>query len=263
MIGLILTSALLGSPGASGNELLAVGDAAYHDGLAHRDDASNARPYFVRAAEAYEAAWAGGARTPAVARNMAQARYLAGELGRCLGNYRRGLQAFPHDPDLRAGLAFAREQVQYPLTGDLAEVARPRVVGSVLDRLPLSLVQLAWAAVAVAAVGWLVLARAWVSARGGLALVGGPLVLAAAAGGGWLWWEDARKRAHWAEPTAVVVTPAELRTGNSDDYPKRLDARLPAGVELEVLNERGGWLQVELGGGTVGWVPAGRLAQVD
>ena len=76
--------------------------------------------------------------------------------------------------------------MQYPLTGDLGDAARPRDVGSLLDRLPLSVVPLAWAAVVVAAIGWLVLARAWVSARGGLALVGGALVLAAGAGGGWL-----------------------------------------------------------------------------
>jgi hypothetical protein len=262
VIGLILTTALLGSPGTSGNDLLAAGDAAYHEGLVHRDDAARARPHFVRAAESYEAAWDGGTRTPAVARNMAQARSLAGDLGGCLRDYRRGLGAFPHDPDLRAGLAFAREQVQYPLSSDLGDAARPREAGSLLDRLPLAFVPLAWAAVAVAGVGWLVLARAWVSARGGLALVGGGLVLAAGAGGGWLWWEDGRKRAHWAEPTAVVAAPTEVRTGNSDEYPKRLDARLPAGVELRVLTERGGWLQVELGGGTVGWVPAGRVVRV-
>ena len=263
MIGLVLTSALLVLPGASGNELVAAADAAYRDGLAARADAARARPHFVRAAEGYEAAWEGGTRNPAVARNMAQARYLAGDLGASIRDYRRGLRAFPHDPDLRAGLAFAREQVQYPLTADLAEAAGPREAGSLLDRLPLSFVQLAWVAVVAAAVGWLLLARAWVAARGGLALVGGGLVLAAAAGGGWLWWEDGRQRAHWAEPTAVVATPTDLRTGNSDEYPRRVDARLPAGVEMKLLGERGGWVQVELSGGVVGWVPAGRVVLVE
>ena len=52
-----------------------------------------------------------------------------------------------------------------------------------------------------------------------------------------------------------MTTPTELRTGNSDEYPRRQDARLPAGVELKVLNERGGWLHVELANGVAGWVP--------
>jgi hypothetical protein len=30
-----------------------------------------------------------------------------------------------------------------------------------------------------------------------------------------------------------------------------------------LLGERGGWLQVELADGTVGWAPAGRLVRVD
>lgn len=262
MIALLLTSVLLASPVASANELLAAADAAYREGLDARDDAARARPYFVRAAEGYESAWEVGTQTPAVARNRAQARLLAGELGACIRDYRRGLRAFPHDPDLWAGLAFARARVQYPLAGDLAEVTRPREAGSLFHRLPLSFVQMAWVAVGVAGVGWLTLARAWVSARGGQALVGGAMVLTAAVGGGWLWWEDGRRRAHWAEPTAVVAAPTDVRTGNSEEYPKRLDARLPAGVELKVLRERGGWLQVELSGGLVGWVPAGRVVQV-
>jgi hypothetical protein len=237
---------------------------AYHAGLAERADSAKARPHFVRAAEAYEAAWDRGTRTPAVARNMAQARYLASNLGRCIADYRRGLMLFPHDPDLRHGLAFARGRVEYPLVGDLADMARPRDPPSLLDRLPVSPTRLALVAVGLWAIGWFVLARAWMTARGGLALAGGALVLAAMLIGAWLGWEDARKRSRWAEPTAVVLAPGtDLRTGNSDEYPKRFDGRLPAGVEVRVLAERGGWLQVELADGNVGWAPAGRLAKVE
>jgi len=254
VIALVLASVLFASPGGPTPDLGAA-EAAYRDGLDARADAAKARPHFVRAAELYEAAWDAGTRSPAIARNMAQARYLAGDPGRCVRDYRRGLREFPHDPGLRAGLAFARERVAYPHAGDLADAARPRDVGTPLDRLPLSFSQLAWVAVAAAGLGWLALARAWITARGGLALVGAALLLVAAAGGGGLWWEDGRRRAHWAEPTAVVTAPTDLRTGNSDEYPRRLDARLPAGAELKVLGERGGWLHVELAGGTVGWVP--------
>jgi hypothetical protein len=266
VIGFVLAAALVASPGretSHGSELLAAADAAYRSGIEARADAALARPHFIRAAETYEAAWDSETQTAAVARNMAQSRYLAGDLGGCIRDYRRGLRHFPHDQDLRAGLAFAREQVLYPHTGDLADAARPRESGSPLDRLPLSFVRLAGLAVVIAGLGWLTLARAWVTARGGLALIGGAMVVVAAVGGGWLWWEDGRRRAHFGEPTAVVTSATDLRTGNSEEYPRRLDARLPAGVELKILGKRGGWLHVEMAGGTVGWVPKGQVVDVN
>jgi hypothetical protein len=246
------------------DELMAAAAQAYRAGLDARADAAKARPHFARAAECYERVWERGTRTPVVARNMAQARFLAGDLGRAIRDYRRGLRTAPHDRELRHGLNYAREQVAYPLTGDLADASRPREVQTPLDRLPLPLPRLGWVAVAVSAVGWLVLARAWAGARGGLALFGGGLVLAAAVLGGWLLFETDRARARWAQPTAVIIAPgADLRTGNSDEYPKRLDGRLPAGVELRVLGERGGWLHVELASGAAGWVPRQSTVEVD
>ena len=257
LLGVVLTAA----PGA---DTLADADAAYRAGVEARADAARARPSFVRAAEGYEAAWANGPRDPTLARNMAQSRYLAGDLGASIRNYRRGLREFPHDPDLRAGLAFARGQVAYPHVGDMADAARPREAETVFDRVPVPFYRLAWVVIAVAGIGWLTLARGWVTARGGLALTGGAMILGAAAAGGWLGWEDDKLRARWAEPTAVVTgSGTDVRTGNSDEYPKRLEGRLPAGVELKVLGERGGWLHVELASGPVGWVPKGRVVTVD
>jgi hypothetical protein len=258
VIELFMMSMITVSPGHE----LGEAEAAYREGIANRNDAARARPHFVHAAELYEAAWQAGARTSAGARNMAQARYLAGELGACIRDYRLALRQFPHDPDLKAGLEFAREQVAYSRTGDVAEATRPRDAHSVLDRLPVSFIRLAALTALVAALGWLALARAWVSGRRGLGLVGGTVVLVAAAGGGWLAWEDSQQRAHWSEPAAVVAAPTDLRTGNSEEYPRRLDARLPAGAELKLLGERGDWLHVELGGGVVGWVPREHVVEI-
>ena len=242
---------------------LAEGDEAYRAGLAERADSAKARPHLLRAAGGYEAAWARGPRTASLARNMAQSRYLAGDLGRSIRDYRRGLKEFPHDPDLRRGLAFVRGRVEYPLVGDLPEATRPRDPPSLLDRLPVPIVRLAVLTVGLWAVGWFVLARAWVTARGGLAVVGALLVLGALGTGGWLWWEDGRLRARWGEPAAVVVAPTEVRAGNSNEYPRRIEGRLPTGVEVRVLGERGKWVHVELADGTAGWVPAGRMARVE
>jgi Bacterial SH3 domain len=268
MIALALVAAVATGPSpidqAGNGDLLAAAESAYRAGLDARTDAARARPHFVRAAELYEAIWDQGNRTPATARNMAQCRYLAGDVGRSIQDYRRGLKAFPHNGDLRVGLAFAREQVAYPLVGEVADAARPVDSPSAFDRLRIPVHRLAWVAIGLSALGWFVLARAWFTARGGLALFGGALVFAALALGAGLWWEDSRQRARWTQPAAVVLAPGtDLRTGNSDEYPKRLDGRLPAGVEVKVLGERGGWLQVELASGAIGWVAKERVSEVN
>jgi Bacterial SH3 domain len=260
---LFLTVAIAASPASSSEELLAEARESYQSGLREQADSARAQPHFLRAAEAYERAWDAGTQTVAVARNMAQSRLLAGDLGGCIRNYRRGLQQYPHNPDLRRGLAFAREQVAYSHSSEVADAARPREAGSAFDRLPFSLVHLALFSVSLAALGWIVLARAWMTSRTGLALFGGAAIMIAALIGGGLWWEDLQARQHWSEPTAVLLAPADLRTGNSTEYPRRLDGRLPAGVEVKVLGERGGWLQVELAGGVVGWIQVDHIAVVN
>jgi hypothetical protein len=255
VISLLLAALLNATPADAG--------ASYRAGLAARADAAAARPHFVEAADGFEAQWDRGDRTPGLANNMAQARLLAGDVGRAIRNYRRGLRAFPHDPGLKRGLEFARGEVSYPLANDVRDLARPRETGSLLDRLPLTISRLIAGAALLAAVGWVTLARAAIVRRGGLALVGAAMVVGATAVGVWGWMEDDRARRHWGERTAVVTQGAELRMGNSDEYPKRIDGRLPAGTELRVLGDRGGWFHVELGSGIAGWVRGNRAAEVD
>jgi hypothetical protein len=77
---------------------------------------------------------------------------------------------------------------------------------------------------------------------------------------GLLRWNAAEERRTEPVTLAIVaVTDAkwrELRTGNGFSYPPRLDGPLPAGLEAKVLHQRGGWLQLELSNGAVGWLPA-------
>ena len=67
----------------------------------------------------------------------------------------------------------------------------------------------------------------------------------------------------WATPTAVTVSSSEIFMGNSEDYPRRIDAKVPPGVEMRILGERGGWLHVELADGTIGWIRQSRVATTD
>ena len=64
-------------------------------------------------------------------------------------------------------------------------------------------------------------------------------------------WRSARRDA--AQPIVVASHDEPLRAGNGVEYPPILD--LPRGAEIRKLFDRGGWLQVETGGGLVGWVP--------
>jgi hypothetical protein len=262
MIALVLSASILVEP-SKHPELLAEAETAYRAGLDARDDTAKARTHFIRSAEAYERLWENGHGNAAIARGMAQARLLAGDLGRAIRDYRRGLRVAPHDADLRRGLDAARGRVVFPHSGDLAESARARDADTRLDRIGIPFATMLLVVLAVSAIGWLTMARAWVTSRGGLAVSGGVLVLIAAAFGVWLGWENSRLRAHWSAPAAVVVAPVELRTGNSTEYTLRVEGRLPAGVEFRVLGERGGWLHVELADGAAGWVPESRVVLVD
>lgn len=247
------------SPGESFSEAAA----EYRAGLELRDDSARARPHFLRAAEAFEQLWNDGTRTAMVARNMAQARFLAGDIGRSIRDYRRGLKVEPHNPELLRNLDRVRDQVAHPLTGDVSHAARPRERTSPIERIGLPRLWLAAVALGTWALGWFVLARAWLAVRGGLAIVAGLMVVGGAILGGGLVWDSNRAQAHWSAPTAVVVSPVEIRTGNNDNYPRRLDGRLPAGVELHIVGERGGWLHIELADGSAGWVPSESVAMVD
>jgi hypothetical protein len=72
-----------------------------------------------------------------------------------------------------------------------------------------------------------------------------------------LWVKDLRDAERDREfPLVVVARETTLRRGNADAYPPRLGSRLPRGVEARKLNERGGWIQVRLAGGAIGWLPA-------
>jgi len=255
MIGLLFSATMIASPPLAAEE--------YRAGLESRADAAQARLHFLRAAEEFERAWNSGERNTGIARNMAQSRFLAGDVGRAIRDYRRGLRLAPHVHELLEGLTSVRERISYPLASDRGSSLSPVEASSGLDRIAVSWHRLAWGAIALSALGWFLLARGWRSSRRELLGLGLGSIVVAAALGGWLGWEDHRLRSHWAEPTAVVVSATDLRTGNSEEYPRRIEVRLPAGTELRVLGERGGWLQVELPDGTTGWVSSSFVVQVD
>jgi hypothetical protein len=189
--------------------------------------------------------------SPALAFKVGNAWFLAGDLPRAIAAYRRGLTLDPGDDALRAALDYAREQVHYPPAPDVVLQLRPE-----RDYWPRWLTLRTFGGNAVAAYFAACLAAArWRMTRRRRWLIGAAVLLAVAAvpivGFGIECLQNQREA---AEPIMVVARDAPLRAGNGADYPPKLE--LPRGCEIRRLFERGGWLQVQTGGGVVGWLPA-------
>jgi len=67
---------------------------------------------FADAAAAYESILKTGAQSPALLFNTGNAEFKAGHLGKAIAAYRQAEQLEPRDAELRANLAFVRNQVQ-------------------------------------------------------------------------------------------------------------------------------------------------------
>jgi hypothetical protein len=81
---------------------------------------------------------------------------------------------------------------------------------------------------------------------------------------GVLWWQDAKHRERTeSRPLVIVREDIELRKGNAEKFELRFAQRLPKGVEARELSRRGGWVQVELAGGAVGWLPEKSVIVLD
>ncbi len=67
---------------------------------------------FAAAANSYESILQTGAQSPALLFNAGNAEFKSGYLGKAIAAYRQAAQLSPRDAELRANLAFVRNQVQ-------------------------------------------------------------------------------------------------------------------------------------------------------
>lgn len=220
-------------------------DAAFARGVDAKGDTRAALPHFIEAAKGYDAEWQAGQRSPALATNRSRAHALAGDLPGGILAARAGLADTPTDSELVRQLETLRDAVPYP------QGLRPEKASGLRTRLS------PWDVFAVAAAGVLLLlvglARRFTTRDGWaipVAVVGVVLLVLAAAAV----WQLHREQS--AQPTVLVLTRSTtLRRGNGDAYPSRLDGDLPRGAEVSERLRRGGWVQVELPGGVLGWLP--------
>jgi tetratricopeptide (TPR) repeat protein len=242
------------------DELRTKAEAAFHDGVQLSAKTPNdARQRFAASAALYEQLREAGVASALLYRDQGNAYFLAGDLPRAILAYRRGLRLVPNDLELWHNLGTARQEVKLPPPGTLG---RPPVDHRPpwLPRLPEWILPVALGLYAAGCLAW---ARWWMVRRGRGLMMGGALFLLAALLGAALAleaWDDDRDR---QRPLVVIAEEGVLlRRGNGQSYPARFETPLPRGAEGRLIHERGDWLQIELSGGEIGWVPR-KYAVVD
>jgi hypothetical protein len=251
----LIVLALLTEPVAAATpaETLAAAEASFAEGTGLRHHEAKARPRFAQAAAGFDELWNQGFRSPELALNRSRAHRLAGNLPKAIASLHDGLAAARFSQPLWAELADARAAVAFPIDGELSAQCRPHPRAGVSTRMSRAD---AW----ILSGGlWLVACAAvarFAMTRNGFCLIAAGIVVVVLLVLGGLWVQDERTRKRdEALPLLIVSEDVVLRRGNAEAYPPRLDSELPRGAEVRELSRRGGWVQVQLSGGAVGWLP--------
>jgi tetratricopeptide (TPR) repeat protein len=198
---------------------------------------------FTEAAKAYESILQTGARSPALLFNYGNAEFKSSHLGQAIVAYRRAELLAPRDPELRANLAFVRNQVQ---GATLRESRWQNWVGTLtLNEGTLLTVIFFWLLFTLLAVQQL--RPALVSKLKSATQIFAALTIFSGAVLG------LQAAEHFSKSTAVVITDnVTARSGPFDDAQNSFAAR--DGAELSVLDRHGDWIQVANGAGKTGWL---------
>lgn len=203
---------------------------------------------FSDAATAYETLIQSGPVSPALYFNLGNAHFKSSHLGRAIAAYRQAEQLAPRDPDIRANLQFARNQVQGPTLPPgrwqhwLGKLTVNEWTTHTATALWLCLLTLALRQ----------LRPAWKSSLRNFALGSG---LATVALGICL----VAVRFATAQPTAIVTGHENpVRSGPLDEAQVVFTAH--DGAELAVLDTKDNWLQVSAGQRN-GWLKREQVRQ--
>ena len=199
---------------------------------------------FADAANAYEKILASGAASPNLLFNYGNAEFKSGNLGKAIAAFRRAELLAPRDSEIRANLAFVRNQVQGATVHEsfwqnwlgnlsLNEWTVFAAIAFWLTFLLLAAKQIRPAlATKLKSVTWIFAA---------LTIFSGTILGVQAAN-------------HFSRQTAVVISAqATARSGPFDDAQSAFTSR--DGAELSVLDRRDDWVQVADGSGKIGWLP--------
>ena len=200
---------------------------------------------FANAAIAYENILQSGAQSPALLFNAGNAEFKSGHLGKAIAAYRQAAQLSPRDAELRANLAFVRNQVQ---GATLRESRWQNWVSTLtLNEGTMLTAVLFWLT------SGLLVARqirpALVPKLKSATQIFAVLLIFSATVLG------LQAANHFSRATAVVVAAeATARSGPFDEAQSAFTVR--DGAELSVLDRHDDWVQVANGAGKTGWLPA-------
>jgi tetratricopeptide (TPR) repeat protein len=204
---------------------------------------------FFDAVAAYDKILQTGAQSPALLFNCANAEFKSGHLGKAIAAYRQAAQLSPRDAELRANLAFVRNQVQ----GATARESRwQNWVGSLtLNEGALLTAVFFWLLFA------LLTARQIRPALSPKLQSATRLVIAATIFSGVVLALQAAN--HFNSAVAIVTSDkATARSGPFDDAQSAFVAH--DGAELKVLDRHEGWVQVANNAGKIGWLSKKQVA---
>jgi len=203
---------------------------------------------FAEAAAAYEKLLQSGEAAPALCFNLGNAFFKDGEIGRAIAAYRKGEQLAPRDPDIRANLQFARNQVQGPtrvVAGWQRGLGKLNLnewtwLGAGSVWLCLSLLTLFQLRPALKAImrNYLI----------GLALIA--VCVCACLG-------VALQQAHFSHLAIVVARDAGVHQGPLDE--SKIAFHAHDGAELEILDQKDNWLEIRTDPQHFGWVKSDQV----
>lgn len=199
---------------------------------------------FSDAAGAYEKLVQTGAQSPALLFNCGNAEFKSGHPGKAIVAYRRAALLSPRDAEIRANLAFVRNQVQGPT---VRESRRQDWLGALtLNEWTVLAAAAFWLTFILLAARQLRPALAAKPRRAALIFAALTVFSGAALG--------LQAANHFSKQTAVVISAeATVRSGPFDEAQSALTVR--DGAELAVLDHHDDWLQVTDGAGKIGWLP--------
>ncbi len=252
-LSLIVTQTAVASDGESAR-------LSFQLGVECRDDSRIARPHFATAARDYRQLWERGEHSPELSQSWARAEFLAGNLPEAVATAHAGLRLAPHHAGLQRDLETYRDGVAPQLSTKPEEQLRPARLSGVRARI--SEWDLFW--IAAGAMVLLGIGHARRFTSGGSWAV--PVALVGVLGGIVCAGLAAKRSLEVSEDCAstlwVLRTDEPLRKGNGDSHANRLSATLPRGTELREVGHRGGWIQVQVTGGAVGWLPERSLLAI-
>jgi tetratricopeptide (TPR) repeat protein len=234
------------------SEHLSLAEEAFRRGVSlDQTDPSAARDQYERALLHYEAlAQEDGVRNGRLYYNIANTYFRLGDLGRAILNYKRAALYMPQDENLEQNLEYARSRRM-----DRIELEESERIFKTLfflhydvpSRIRLTIFAITFAIIWI--VASLMIFVRWPLLR--------TILVIASISSGLFFLSIVVEAVQTSINPEGVITAQEViaRKGDADTYQPSFTEPLHAGTEFTALEERPGWIHIELGNGSRGWIP--------